>query len=103
VFVPPVANKQFRALDCQDLADGQSYLRADTSVDCNSASYHTFVKYDAILITIYQCLPLLYVALLWRVRDKLNPKAANKALALELRDSDESLEAIRVCLSFSFS
>jgi hypothetical protein len=33
VFVPPVANKQFKALDCQDLADGQSYLRADTSVD----------------------------------------------------------------------
>lgn len=91
-----VANKQFRALDCQVLKDGQSFLRADTSVDCQSKSYQNFVKIDIILIFIYQCLPLFYVLLLWRVRDKLNPKAANKELALELRDSDESLEAIRV-------
>jgi hypothetical protein len=99
VFVPPVANKQFRALNCQELADGQSYLRADTSVDCNANYYQKFVVYDTILIFIYQCLPLLYVALLFRVRDKLNPKAANKALALELRDNDESLASIRFLFS----
>jgi hypothetical protein len=96
VFVPPVANKQFKALDCQDLADGQSFLRADTSVDCNSVSYHNFVIMDSILIGVYQCLPLLYVALLFRVRHKLNPIAANKELALQIRDEDESLHAIKV-------
>jgi len=99
VFVPPVANKQFRALNCQELADGQSYLRADTGINCNADSYKQFVVYDACLIFVFQCLPLLYVALLFRVRHKLNPKAPNKQLALELRDHDESLASI----SFLFS
>jgi hypothetical protein len=97
VFVPPVSNKQFKALDCQELADGQTFLRADTSIDCHSAHYEEFVVVDYILITFYQCLPLLYVVLLFRVRHKLNPDVPSPLLALQLRDQDETLASIKVC------
>jgi hypothetical protein len=96
VFLPPIANKQFKALNCQELADGQSYLRANTSVDCNSDSYHKFVILDACLIAFYQSLPLLYAMLLFRVRLRLNPHAANMKLALHIRDQDQSLRAFKV-------
>jgi len=67
VFVPPVSQQQFVGLDCVVLADGQSYLRADTSVDCNSSGYKQFVVVDACLIVVYQSLPLLYILLLFQV------------------------------------
>jgi hypothetical protein len=95
IFVPPVANTQFKALDCQELDNGDSYVRTDTSVDCNSDGYKEFVIYDSILIVIFQSLPLLYIILLCRVRDRLRPKTANPNLALEIRDHDESLKSVQ--------
>jgi hypothetical protein len=67
VFVPPVASLQLKALDCKTLADGSSYLRADTSVDCNSQAYQVFRGIDGMLFALYQCLPLMYIALLCQV------------------------------------
>jgi hypothetical protein len=97
LFVPPVANAQFRALNCQTLVDGQSYLRADTSVDCNSHEYAGFVVHDGLMIAAFQCLPLLYIILLCRVRDKLMPNAGgNHELALEIRDHDPALQPVKV-------
>jgi hypothetical protein len=95
LFLPPVAAIQFRALNCMKLADGQSYLRADTSVNCNSDGYYDFTIVNGFLITIYQSLPLFYIALLCRVRKKLNPIMGSPELALKTRDNDESLDAIR--------
>lgn len=39
LFVPPISNILFKSLGCQTLTDGQSYLRVDTEVDCNSQGY----------------------------------------------------------------
>lgn len=36
VSVPPVSNILFKALSCTTLEDESSFLRDDTSVDCNS-------------------------------------------------------------------
>jgi len=97
VFLPPVAAIQFRALNCVVFEDGQSYLIADTSVDCNSKGFHEFAIIDGFLIALYQFLPLCYIALLCSVRDRLNPPHATRSpmLALKRRDQDKSLDALR--------
>jgi hypothetical protein len=58
--------------DCISLQDGSSYVRSDTSIDCNTSSYKTFVILDGLLISIYQSIPLLWFGLLWSIRHKLN-------------------------------
>ena len=95
LVVPPVANIQFKALSCTTLADGSSYLRADTSVDCRSSDYKYFQMVDIGLICIYQSLPLIYMYMLVKVRDRLVPKASNVKQQLYLRDADESLHLVR--------
>jgi hypothetical protein len=95
VVVPPVSNIQFKALSCMKLENGDSYLRADTSIDCNSDGYAFFRNVDIILVLIYQSMPLLYIVLLLRVRDRLQPAASSSELALQLRDNDEQLASVR--------
>mmetsp|Transcript_46260 Transcript_46260/g.59463 ORF Transcript_46260/g.59463 Transcript_46260/m.59463 type:complete len:919 (+) Transcript_46260:649-3405(+) len=97
LFLPPVAAIQFRALLCMKLEDGSSYLRADTGVNCNSDSYHFFTMVNGCLIAFYQCIPLFYIALLYRVREKLNPhhQSQHRSLAFRRRDFDKSLDSIR--------
>ena len=95
LVVPPVSNIQFKALSCTTLENGDSYLRADTSVDCNSPGYAFFRKWVVFFIVCYQALPLLYIVLLYRVRDKLEPKANNAELAMQIRDSDEALASVK--------
>jgi len=95
IVVPTVISKQFKALSCQTLHSGHSFLRVDTSVNCSSKSYRQFLILDCFLILVYQGLCLLYIILLYRVRDKLNPRAANKELALQMRDRDESLHPMQ--------
>ena len=64
---------QFKSLRCSELAGlGVRYLRADTSIDCDSAEYQTFVGRVAWLLALYLCVPLVYLALLYRVSDRLH-------------------------------
>jgi hypothetical protein len=94
IVVPTVVGKQFRALNCQEISSKNSYLRVDTSVDCTSDSYKSFIILDSFLILIYLMLSMLFIVLLYRIRDKLKPRAATMELALQLRDRDESLKPI---------
>ena len=72
LFLPVVSMAQFAALSCVQLEDGSSYLRNDTSVDCQSADYRTFVALDGCLIALYQSVPLVWFVLLWRKKDRIN-------------------------------
>ena len=75
---------QFQALDCTTLKDGSRWLRADTSVDCDSDEFNNFVVLNSFLIVAYQCIPLAFLAMLWRLRDRIQPRAANKRAVLPL-------------------
>lgn len=69
-------------------------------MDCHSDSYKkTFVPTVAVLIVIFQSLPLSYIALLYSVRERLNPKMGNPTLAMETRELDETLHAYRFLFS----
>jgi hypothetical protein len=92
VVLPPVAKKQFRALDCVKLEDGSSYLRDDTSIDCQSFGYKRFAFIDSLLIILYQSVPLIYMFLLCRVREKLVPLSGEHETpedSLARRDKDK--------------
>ena len=82
LVLPVVSMVQFSSLDCVNLADGSSYLRADTSVDCNMDYYREFVALNSLLITAYQSVPLIWLALLWKSRHKINFSQKSKTLAL---------------------
>ena len=92
---------QFKSLRCSELAGLEvRYLRADTSIDCDSAEYQTFVGHVAWLLALYLCVPLVYLALLYRVSDRLHapPGADPKERKLEeakLRLQEESDPELR--------
>jgi len=54
-----VATLQFNGLDCIRISGG-SFLRADTSVDCETNSYRVFKALNIFLIAIYQSIPLIW-------------------------------------------
>ena len=70
---PTVSAVHFRSFACTDFEDGSSFLRADTSVDCNSQSYQGFFVAILLLLIAYQALPIILFTLLYRVRQQLNP------------------------------
>ena len=71
--LPTVVSVQFKSLRCSELEGLEvRYLRADTSIDCDSAEYQTFVGRVAWLLALYLCVPLVYLALLYRVSDRLH-------------------------------
>ena len=63
---------QFKSLRCSELEGlGVRYLRADSSIDCDSPEYDLFVGNIVWLLTVYLCIPLAYLGLLYRVSDRL--------------------------------
>ena len=106
--LPTVVSVQFKSLRCSELEGlGVRYLRADTSIDCDSAEYQTFVGRVAWLLALYLCVPLVYLALLYRVADRLQaPPGADpkerKLEAAKLRLQEESDPELRP-LKFLFN
>ena len=98
IVLPPVAMKQLQALDCIPFAhDSSSFLRVDTGIDCSSSRYVLFRSRVFIFIFIYQCIPLIWLLLLYVRRDALNPPVSKSDanLALYVRDKDVSLKSLR--------
>jgi hypothetical protein len=93
LVLPSVSLKQLQALDCVEVA-GKSYVRIDTSVDCESSEFRTFRVVDAFFITAYLSIPLTWLAFLLARRESLNPApttGSDKKLALFRRDQDRDL------------
>jgi hypothetical protein len=97
LVLPPVSLKQLQALDCVVIA-GKSYLRIDTSIDCDSDAYAAFMLVDGLFITVYLSIPLVWMLLLYANRGRLNPSSvtgSDKKHALFLRDNDQGLFPLR--------
>jgi hypothetical protein len=74
IVLPPVSATLFEALDCDILVhSGASFLRADTSIDCNSSNYATFRVIVCLFLLLYQSLPIGWYVLLRQHRQFLNP------------------------------
>ena len=79
LVLPPCAMTQFRALNCKTLRnlsqhDKISFLRADSSVNCLTPSYKSFLVANGLLIAIYQSIPICWLIALARHSEALNPK-----------------------------
>ena len=43
----------FQTFVCDDLDDGMSYLRADYSIECNTAKHDAYVAYASVMVCVY--------------------------------------------------
>ncbi|CAN0013328.1 unnamed protein product, partial [Ectocarpus sp. 6 AP-2014] len=82
----------FKTFACDDQAvEGESYLRADYSLSCNTVTHTWYKVYAGIMIVVYPIgIPLLYAFILWINRDSLNPGPRPKATD----DDDDDDEAV---------
>jgi hypothetical protein len=91
--MPPICRYQFQALDCINIA-GNEYLRIETSIDCSSNRYAAFKVFDIIFILVWMSVPLLWLLILYRKRQRLNPSnAVDLSHALRLQRADKGLNA----------
>lgn len=93
LILPAVSHLQLQALDCVYVA-GDSILRFDTIVDCNSRDYQSFYKADIFLAVVYGTVPIVWLVMLYRKRHRLNPNVPLLERALEIRDADEGLRPL---------
>jgi hypothetical protein len=100
LVLPAVTMKQLQGLDCIPFNhDDSSYLRVDTSVDCNSDDYIVFKSIDILFFCLYQLIPVTWMILLYQVRDMLyvptNRSHQEVELALNDRDANPKLSYLR--------
>jgi hypothetical protein len=93
---------------CKDFdGDYGSYLKVDLSIDCNSAEHKLFSVYAFFTILVYPLgIPAMYMALLYRKRNLVNPGADRKIsteAALEEREINEEKFANLLSIGFLYS
>jgi len=104
LFIPSVALSQFTGLDCTHLGGSTpvSFLRVDSSIDCNSKEHKQFVLLDLAMITVYVFIIFSYVILLYVHRERINPSApsdGHQIKPIQLRDKDPSISHLRFLVS----
>ncbi|CAM9559605.1 unnamed protein product, partial [Choristocarpus tenellus] len=77
-----VSTTVFQTFACERFEElGAWYLRADYSIMCDTQEYSLYKTYAGIMILVYPIgIPLLYFAVLWKQREKLDPKPDNTIL-----------------------
>mmetsp|Transcript_49770 Transcript_49770/g.63766 ORF Transcript_49770/g.63766 Transcript_49770/m.63766 type:complete len:478 (-) Transcript_49770:1435-2868(-) len=90
--------KHFQSLDCIVLSHSDSsFLRVDTSIDCQSTRYLSFRAAVFLFIIIYQSIPIVWFILLFKQREELHQKHRTDInLALFVRDQNKSLNWLRL-------
>ena len=75
LILPSISVFIFTTFACKQFDGGYgTYLKADYSIDCNSSGHFSFVVYAAFASLIYPVgIPCIYMRLLWKVRNKLDP------------------------------
>ncbi|CAM9094382.1 unnamed protein product, partial [Laminaria digitata] len=71
----PVSYKIFQTFSCDDLDDGNSYLRADYSLSCLTPSHRWFQTYALIMVAIYPLgIAAVFASVLaWNIHDLAKP------------------------------
>jgi len=99
LFLPTATMSQFKGLNCFSYeASTQSYLKADSSIDCNGPAHQSFIIYNALMILFFQSIIVFYFLILYLNLDKINPIRkcdGDTAAALRLRDLDRTIDHIR--------
>ncbi|CAM9941933.1 unnamed protein product, partial [Ectocarpus sp. 12 AP-2014] len=72
----------FKTFACDDEAvEGESYLRADYSIQCHTNKHGWYKIYAGVMIMLYPVgIPLLYAFILWQNRESLNPRVKTGAV-----------------------
>jgi len=83
--LPSVSTTVFGAFPCDELDTGESFLIADYSINCNSASYSTFAAFAGLMLVVYPLgIPLMYSWLLVQKKEKIKKE-------VRVREADEDL------------
>ncbi|CAM9644386.1 unnamed protein product [Ectocarpus sp. 13 AM-2016] len=72
----------FKTFACDDEAvEGESYLRADYSIQCHTDKHTWYKVYAGVMIMVYPVgIPILYAFILWQNRESLNPRVETGAV-----------------------
>ncbi|CAM9967973.1 unnamed protein product, partial [Laminaria digitata] len=74
-----VSSTVFKAFACEELEDDKYYLRSDYRIECDSSKHRDFQAYAGVMIFLYTVgIPFLYCCLLFRDRDVLKVREADR-------------------------
>ena len=100
IMVPVIASSAFETFDCERYDDGGNYLRADLSIDCDTAAHARMQVFSGVVMAVVLVLvPTLLVSLLRPARARINPPTETELDALHSRTLDESLNPLRSIFS----
>ncbi|CAM9356991.1 unnamed protein product [Ascophyllum nodosum] len=75
-----VSSVLFQTFDCEVLDDGNDYLRADYSIECDTFRHRAFMIYAGFMILVYPVgIPALYAVFLFRNRKVLTDENARQS------------------------
>ena len=66
----------------------------NNSPKCDSPEYRSFELYAVLSVFVYQSIPLIWLRLLWKYKDKLNPPRLPQEVALRDRAMDKDLRVL---------
>jgi hypothetical protein len=97
ITLPMIVFKQLEFFDCIILESGESYIRSDTSISCTSSEYLSYRPPMVFFLVIYLCVPILWMIILFRNREGLNPptNSTDKNLPLYIRDHNLELVPLK--------
>ena len=75
----------------------ESFFPPFLGISCDDSSYEAFRALIIVFIIVYQSVPLVWMVLLYKLRDRLDPPTSgnDRLLALHVRDHDTFLDALR--------
>jgi len=84
IVLPSVSSQQLQTFDCVPMNGGDSYIRSDTSVSCESSDYKANRSIIICFVLLYHSIPLMWFLLLYRMKEALDPPIASGDLHLAI-------------------
>ena len=95
--LPTSSTALFRTFHCKTFDNGENYLIADYSINCDSSAHKGYMLFSGLMFMVFPVgTPLAYFFLLHAARDRINPRAADSEFqAIRMRSEDSTLTHIR--------
>lgn len=91
-ILPTVSKIHFESLYCQSFLNQRVYfLRVATNISCKSLSYKRFRVAVILFLGAYQSIPILWFALLWRNRHRINPSVEHDRQLIQDRRNNPKI------------
>ena len=94
ILVPSVLARQFKSFECLRVNE-TFYMKLDTSQECYTRQYYGFILGNAIFVAVYSSMPLVWAAILYRKRHRLNSGGSISDRFLDKRKNDAGLKPLR--------